>query len=101
MNHKLDFLHIYGYDWSKIYEYLLKNRRKEASVLINYLQRLIILIPTAMKIADMEESLIKYSIRQSIQLHAQIRNYSKPGHNLMLTLKLKLLKASSEVEKGD
>jgi hypothetical protein len=54
MNHKLDFLHIYGYDWSKIYDYLLLNKRKEARVLINYLQRLIILIPTAMKIANME-----------------------------------------------
>ena len=97
MNHKLDFLHIYGYDWSKIYEYLSKNRKKEASVLINYLQRLIILIPTAMKIANVEESLIKYSIRQSIQLLAQIRKYSKPGHNLMLTLKLKLMKAASEI----
>jgi hypothetical protein len=68
---------------------------------MNYLQRLIILIPTAMKIANMEETLIKYSIRQSIQLLGQIRQYSKPAHNLMLTLKLKLMKAASEIEKGD
>ena len=54
LNHKLDFLHIYGYDWSKIYEYLYHTRKKEASVLINYLQRLIILIPTAMKVANLE-----------------------------------------------
>ena len=27
-NHKLDFLHIYGYDWSKIYEYLCQTRKK-------------------------------------------------------------------------
>lgn len=54
-----------------------------------------------MKIANMEESLIKYSIRQSILLLSQIRKYSKPSQNLMLTLKLKLMKASSEIEKGD
>ena len=69
MNHKLDFLHIYAYDWSKIYEYLVEtNMKKEGSVLINYLQRLIILIPTAMKIANLEEGLVKYAIRQSIKL---------------------------------
>lgn len=101
MNHKLDFLHIYGYDWSKIYDYLHANKKKEAKILINYLQRLIIMIPTAMKIANMEEHLIKYSIRQSILLLSQIRKYSKPTHNLMLTLKLKLMRASSEIEKGD
>ena len=69
MNHKLDFLHIYAYDWSKIYEYLVEtNMKKEGSVLVNYLQRLIILIPTAMKIANLEEGLVKYAIRQSIKL---------------------------------
>ena len=94
LNHKMDFLHIYSFDWSRIYEYLYQNRRREASVLINYLQRLIILIPTAMKVAGLEESLQKYAIRQSIQLLAQIRKYSKPAHNLMLTLKLKLMKTS-------
>lgn len=52
MNHKLDFLHIYGFDWSKVIEYLKKYREKEHKVLINYLQKLIILIPTALKIAN-------------------------------------------------
>lgn len=61
------------------------------------MQRLIILIPTAMKVANLDESLRKYAIRQSIQLLAQIRKYSKPAHNLMLTLKLKLMRASDEV----
>jgi len=28
LNHKLDFLHIYGYEWSKIYEYLYHTRKK-------------------------------------------------------------------------
>jgi hypothetical protein len=101
LNHKLDFLHIYGYDWSKIYEYLHATRKREASVLINYLQRLIILIPTAMKVADLDQSLRKYAIRQSIQLLAQIRKYSKPAHNLILTLKLKLMRLSEEIEKGE
>ena len=63
-------------------------------MLINYLQRLIILIPTAMKVANLDESLRKYAIRQSIQLLAQIRKFSKPAHNLMLTLKLKLMRAA-------
>jgi len=89
----LDFLHIYGYDWSKVYEYLDKNRKREASILVNYIQKLIILIPTALKIANVEDSLIQYSIRQSIQLLAQIRKFSKPNHTLLLTLKLKLMKA--------
>ena len=101
LNHKLDFLHIYGYDWSKIYQYLSHNRKKEASVLINYLQRLIILIPTAMKVAGLQQSLRKYAIRQSIQMLAQIRKYSKPAHNLMLTLKLKLMRTSEEVEENN
>lgn len=54
-----------------------------------------------MKVANVEETLIKYSIRQSIQLLGQIRRFSKPAHTLMLTLKLKLMKAASEIEKGD
>lgn len=52
MNHKLDFLHIYNFDWSKVYDYLKENRRREISVLTNYLQRLIILIPTALRVAQ-------------------------------------------------
>ena len=47
-----------------------------------------------MKVAGLEESLRKYAIRQSIQLLSQIRKYSKPAHNLMLTLKLKLMRTS-------
>jgi hypothetical protein len=66
-------LHIYGFDWSKVIEYLKKNKAREQSILINYLQKLIILIPTALKVANAEDSLIQYSIRQSIQLLAQIR----------------------------
>ena len=52
LNHKLDFLHIYGFDWSKVLDYLRKNRNRQHSILINYLQKLIILIPTALKIAN-------------------------------------------------
>ena len=93
-------MHIYAFDWSKVVEYLRRTRPREQSILINYLQRLIILIPTALKIATAEDSLIQYSIRQSIQLLAQIREYSKPGHNLVLTLKLKLMKAGADIEKN-
>jgi hypothetical protein len=64
------------------------------------LQKLIILIPTALKIANAELSLTQYSIRQSIQLLAQIREFSKPGHNLLLTLKLKLMKSGAEIDKS-
>ena len=28
LNHKMDFLHIYSFDWSKIYEYLYQHRRR-------------------------------------------------------------------------
>ena len=28
LNHKLDFLHIYGYDWIKVHDYLINHRRK-------------------------------------------------------------------------
>lgn len=100
LNHKLDFLHIYGFDWSRVIESLKKSKAREFSILINYLQKLIILIPTALKIANAEDSLIQYSIRQSIQLLAQIREFSKPAHNLLLTLKLKLMKSGSELEKN-
>jgi len=100
LNHKLDFLHIYDYDWNKVYEYLLKKHQKESNVFITYLQKLIILIPTALKIANVEESLLQYSIKHSITLHSQIRNYSKPEINLMLTIKLKLLMAGAEIIKN-
>lgn len=69
--------------------------------MINYLQKLIILIPTAIKIANFEDSLLQYSIRQSIQLLAQIRKFSKPNHSLLLTLKLKLMKAGYDLLRGD
>ena len=70
-------------------------------MLINYLQRLIILIPTALRMAQAESSLVSYSIHQSIQLHSQIRQYGKPQQNMFLTLKLKLMKAASEAERGN
>ena len=95
MNHKLDFLHIYNFDWSRVYTYLKDNRRKEVSVLTNYLQRLIILIPTALRVAQAESSLVSYSIHQSIQLLAQIRQHGKAHQNMFVLLKLKLMKAAA------
>jgi hypothetical protein len=52
MNHKLDFLHIYSYDWKEVYNYINTYRRRESKIFITYIEKLIILIPTALKIAD-------------------------------------------------
>jgi hypothetical protein len=68
---------------------------------MNYLEKLIILIPTVIKIANFEDSLLQYSIRQSIQLLAQIRKFLRPNHSFLLTLKLKLMKAGYDVQRGD
>lgn len=100
LGHKLDFLHIYSYDWRKVYDYIATERSKEKRIFLTYLQKLIVLIPTALKIANAEESLIQYAISKSVPLLHQIKDFSEPGIILMLSLKLKLMKVTeSELEK--
>ncbi len=53
-------------------------RPKEQKIFLNYLQNLILIIPTALKIAHEQNNLIQYVIRKSSPVLDQIKDYSKP-----------------------
>lgn len=65
MNHRHDFLKIYDNNWSEVYKHLEKKKAGEERVFIVLLESLMIYIPTALKIAKAEDSLLRYVLKSS------------------------------------
>lgn len=88
MNHKHDFLKIYDNDWKNLYEHLVTRNKGEEKVFLVVFENLMIYIPTALKIAKAEESLIKYVLRGSSREVEKFESFSQPERSLIIQLKI-------------
>jgi len=67
MNHRHDFLKIYDNKWSDVYDYLKSKGKGEEKIFTIMLENLMIYIPTALKIANAEDELLRYVIKGSFK----------------------------------
>jgi hypothetical protein len=91
MNHRHDFLKIYDNDWEEVYQHLNKRKPVEAKVFVVLLENLMVSIPTALKIAKAEDSLLRYVLKSSSKELKKLQGRSKNERSLKLQLKVYLI----------
>lgn len=87
-------LRIYESDWEGLYELLAKRGNSEEKIFLCMMENLMIEIPTALKIARAEDSLIDYVLLRSKQELDKLKAFTRPDRNLVLQLKISMIEVS-------